>query len=59
MTRPLLPKLMTEGDSVEDALLHVQDAFRAVELYEDLGTARPVSLLLLLHYRLTATICKL
>ena len=37
-TSPLLPELVTEGDSVADALTNVKDALAAVvELYEDLG----------------------
>src|SRR4051794_14436468 len=41
VTSPALPGLVTEGDSVEDALEHVEDALRAtLELYEDTG--RPV-----------------
>jgi predicted RNase H-like HicB family nuclease len=37
----MLPGLVTEGDSLEQALEHVQDALRAtLELYEDTG--RPV-----------------
>lgn len=45
VTSPLLPELLTEGDTLEEALLHVQDAVQAlVELYEDLGKELPVSL---------------
>ena len=45
MTSPLLPELVTEGDTVEEALRHVQDAFRAVvELYADLDKTLSVSL---------------
>ena len=33
---------MTEGDTIDEALLHVQDAVQAVvELYEDLGKSLP------------------
>lgn len=36
VTSPLVPELLTEGDSVEDALENVQDAFEAVmEIYRD------------------------
>lgn len=37
VTSPLLPELVTEGDSVGEALDNVKDALAAViELYEDL-----------------------
>ena len=37
-----LPKLLTEGDSVDEALENVEDAFAAtLELYEDLGYSLP------------------
>ena len=43
-TSPLLPKLVTEGDSVDKALANVRDALAAViELYEDLGRSLPVN----------------
>ena len=42
VTSPLLPKLVTEGDTMDEALEHVQDALQAViELYEDLGKPLP------------------
>ena len=42
VTSPLIPELVTEGDRVEEALDHLQDALRAViELYEDLGKDLP------------------
>jgi antitoxin HicB len=42
VTSPLLPELLTEGDSVEDALDNVRDALAAVlELYQDLGKPLP------------------
>ena len=42
VTSPLIPELVTEGDTVEEALDHVQDALRAVvELYEDLSKDLP------------------
>jgi antitoxin HicB len=45
VTSPALPELITEGDSVEEALAHVQDALQAVlELYEDLGKPLPAAL---------------
>lgn len=38
VTSPLLPELITEGDSIDEALENVADAFAAVvELYDDLG----------------------
>ena len=41
VTSPLLPELVTEGDSVDEALANVKDALAAViEAYQDLG--RPV-----------------
>ncbi|WP_416672594.1 type II toxin-antitoxin system HicB family antitoxin [Egbenema bharatensis] len=45
VTSPLLPELLTEGDTVEEALTNVQDALAAVvEAYEDLGRELPVHL---------------
>jgi antitoxin HicB len=45
VTSPVLPELVTEGDTIDEALLHVQDAVHAVvELYEDLGKPLPASL---------------
>ena len=36
VTSPLLPELLTEGDSISEALANVNDAFAAViELYQD------------------------
>ena len=44
VTSPLLPELVTEGESVADALNNVRDALAAVvELYEDLGRPLPRS----------------
>ncbi len=38
VTSPLVPELLTEGDTVEEALTNVSDALAAVvELYQDLG----------------------
>ncbi len=43
VTCPLVPELLTEGDTVEGALHHANDALEAViEGYEDLG--RPPAL---------------
>lgn len=44
VTSPLLPELVTEGDTVEAALANVQDAVAAVvEVYEDLGRRLPAN----------------
>jgi antitoxin HicB len=45
VTSPVLPELVTEGDTLAEALAHVQDAVQAVvELSEDLGEPLPASL---------------
>ena len=42
VTSPLLPELVTEGDSLDEALENVKDAFAAVlELYEEMGRSLP------------------
>jgi antitoxin HicB len=42
VTSPLLPELVTEGDSAEEALDNVKDALAAVvEVYQDLGRSLP------------------
>ncbi len=42
VTSPVFPELITEGDSIDEALRNVADAFAAViELYEDLGRSLP------------------
>ena len=42
VTSPLLPELVTEGDSIAEALENVKDALAAViELYQDLGQRLP------------------
>ncbi len=42
VTSPLLPELVTEGDSVDESLENVKDAFKAVmELYQELGRSLP------------------
>lgn len=47
VTSPLLPELVTEGDTVEDALANVRDALAAVlELYQEEGRALPPDLTL-------------
>ena len=45
VTSPLLPELVTEGDSVSEILANVEDAFAAVvEIYEDRGRQLPSGL---------------
>jgi antitoxin HicB len=47
VTSPVLPELLTEGDTLEEAQANVRDAFEAVvELYADQGRPLPSSLLL-------------
>ena len=42
VTSPLLPELVTEGDSISQAVENVQDALATViELYEDTGRPLP------------------
>ncbi len=44
VTSPLIPELITEGDTPEEALANVKDALAAVlELYQDLGKVWPQS----------------
>ena len=45
VTSPVLPELLTEGDTLEEALGNVRDAVAAVvELYDDLGKPFPPNL---------------
>jgi antitoxin HicB len=45
VTSPLLPELITEGDSMDEVLANVQDALETViEMYEDLGKQLPYNL---------------
>ena len=45
VTCPILPELLTEGDTLEEAKANVADAFAAVlEIYEDLGRPLPSNL---------------
>ena len=45
VTSPLLPELVTEGDTVAECLVHAEDAFAAVtEIYEDYGRPLPSSI---------------
>ncbi len=47
VTCPLLPELITEGDTVADAMANACDAFAAVmEIYEDTSRPLPSSLYL-------------
>ncbi len=42
VTSPVLPELVTEGDTLEEAQANVRDAFEAVvELYADQGRQLP------------------
>jgi len=42
VTSPLLPELVTEGDTVDEAMVNVKDALAAVvEAYQDLGRKLP------------------
>lgn len=44
-TSPLLPELITEGDTPAEVMTNVRDALEAVlELYEDQGRALPPTL---------------
>ena len=45
VTSPLLPELITEGDTVSEALANAEDAFAAVvEIYVDRGRPLPPSI---------------
>ncbi|MCV3213915.1 type II toxin-antitoxin system HicB family antitoxin [Plectonema radiosum NIES-515] len=45
VTSPLLPELLTEGDTVEEVLINVRDALAAVvEAYEELGRSLPANM---------------
>jgi antitoxin HicB len=47
VTSPVLPELLTEGDTLEKAQANVGDAFEAVvELYADQGRPLPASICL-------------
>ena len=42
VTSPVLPEMITEGDTLEEAIENVQDALQAaIEIYEDLGKRLP------------------
>jgi antitoxin HicB len=45
VTSPVLPELVTEGDTIEEAISNARDAFSAVlELYENLKRPLPANL---------------
>jgi antitoxin HicB len=45
VTCPLLPELITEGETVEEAIHHANDALEAIiEAYHDLGRELPPAL---------------
>ena len=45
VTSPVLPELLTEGDSLDEAQANVRDAFEAVaELYAEQGRPLPASI---------------
>jgi antitoxin HicB len=47
VTSPVLPELLTEGDTLEEAQANIRDAFEAVvELYADHGRPLPASIAL-------------
>jgi antitoxin HicB len=47
VTSPILPELVTEGDTVEDALENVRDALAAVlEVYLETGKPIPRNLMI-------------
>ena len=44
-TSPLLPELITEGDTIAEVLANTEDAFSAVaKIYEDRGRPLPSSI---------------
>ena len=46
VTSPLLPELVTEGDTLEEAMENVRDALKAViEIYDERGRPLPENLL--------------
>lgn len=47
VTSPLLPELITEGDTIEEAMENVNDALAAtIEAYQDLGMQLPKNVLI-------------
>ena len=46
VTSPILPEFLTEGDTIEEVLAHVQDCFATVvEMYEDMESSLPEGML--------------
>ena len=46
VTSPLLPELVTEGDTLDEAIENVRDALMAViEIYEERGRKLPANIL--------------
>jgi antitoxin HicB len=46
VTSPVLPEMLTEGDTLEQAMENVQDALKAtLELYHDMKMPLPANLL--------------
>ena len=46
VTSPLLPELITEGDTIAECLVNAEDAFATVlEIYEDRGRPLPPGVL--------------
>lgn len=44
VTSPVVPELVTEGDTLEEALENAKDALAAVvEAYQDLGRSLPIN----------------
>ena len=45
VTSPLLPELITEGDTIAECLVNVEDSFAVVlEIYEDEGRPLPTGI---------------
>ena len=45
VTSPVLPELITEGDTISECLVNVEDAFAVVmDIYEDEGRQLPSSI---------------
>jgi antitoxin HicB len=45
VTCPILPELITEGDTIKEAIANASDALAAIiEAYEDLGRSLPAAL---------------
>jgi len=45
VTSPVIPEMITEGDTMEEALSNVKDALHAaLEIYEDMGKPLPANI---------------